>query len=308
MRALRGRVGAICAVLLLAGCSASTTGGHGGAASGASTGAPGTSGSSSPNSGGFSSDVPHFDHIVVVWEAHLAYGQLAHTTQAPYLRSLIASGAQSDNMHALALLGKPNYVAMFSGSTHGVTTDDCPLSLSGPNLATELAAKRLSFVGYSQGLPRVGAQECRVGPYVREHNTWADFANVPRSANQPFTSFPSDYSALPAVAYVVPDLQHDMFNRNIPAADAWVKQNLGGYVRWARTHNSLLIVTWDHTALTASKTNQTPLILNGAHVRPGSVYSTRIDHYSVLRTIEDAFGLTPLGETAARKAITGIWQ
>jgi hypothetical protein len=45
----------------------------------------------------------------------------------------------------------------------------------------------------------------------------------------------------------------------------------------------------------------------GAGVRPGQ-YKETINHYSVLRTIEDMYGLAHLGLTAKAKPITSIWS
>src|SRR5262249_19740909 len=91
--------------------------------------------------------------------------------------------------------------------------------------------------------------------YARKHVPWISFANVPNgttidtSSNLRFADFPSDYATLPTVAFVIPNLNHDMHNgkpaQSIPAGDAWLQQNLDGFYQWAKTHNSLLIVTLD---------------------------------------------------------------
>jgi phosphatidylinositol-3-phosphatase len=103
----------------------------------------------------------------------------------------------------------------------------------------------------------------------------------------------------------MPNLDHDMHNGTVAQADSWLRTNLDGYVQWARTHNSLLIVTGDEDD--GSADNQIATIFVGQHVKPGH-YATRIDHYSVLRTVEDAYGLSPLGAAAAAQPITGVWR
>jgi Phosphoesterase family len=69
------------------------------------------------------------------------------------------------------------------------------------------------------------------------------------SSNLRFVDFPADYSRLPTVAYVIPDMDHEMHNgmpeRSIRAGDAWLRENIGAHYRWAKTRNSLLIVTFD---------------------------------------------------------------
>jgi len=41
-------------------------------------------------------------------------------------------------------------------------------------------------------------------------------------------------------------------------------------------------------------------------VRPGTS-EQRIDHFSVLRTVEDMYGLPPLGKAAGAAPLSGIW-
>src|SRR5437764_1174297 len=87
-------------------------------------------------------------------------------------------------------------------------------------------------------LPRPGYVGGDVGLYKRNHVPWVDFSNVPASENMPFSRFPSDFSNLPTASFVVPNLEHDMHSGTISAADAWLKQNIGDYARWAMHHNS----------------------------------------------------------------------
>ena len=199
---------------------------------------------------------------------------------------------------------QPNYVALFSGSVNGITDDSCPQALSGDNLASSLTAAGLSFTTYSEDLPSVGYTGCTSGNYARKHNPAVDFPAVPATANQPLTALPADYSTLPTVSYVVPNLQHDMHDGTIAQADSWVQSTMKPYVTWAGQHNSLLVVTWDEDDYGSN--NQIPTFVVGAGVVPGA-YPEHINHYNVLRTIEDAYGLTPIGASATAAPILDIW-
>ena len=95
-----------------------------------------------------------------------------------------------------------------------------------------------------------------------------------------------------------------MHDCGVPAGDAWARAHLLEYVDWAQTHDSLLIVTFDEDS--GSRNNLIPTFLVGPMVMPGQS-GQRVDHYSVLRTIEDMYHLAPLGEAANREPITGIW-
>jgi acid phosphatase len=87
--------------------------------------------------------------------------------------------------------------------------------------------------------------------------------------------------------------------------DAWAAQHLDRYLRWADTHNSLLVVTFDENDGSAG--NQILTLFAGAGVRPGR-YGERVDHYRVLRTIEAFYGLPPIGAAAATTEISDIWR
>ena len=254
--------------------------------------------------------VPRPDHVVIVIEENKAYRQIIGNPDAPYINALAESGALFTHSYAVAHPSQPNYLALFSGSTQGVRDDRCLGTLSGDNLASELLRNGYSFATYSESMPRAGYTGCAAGHYQRKHNPAANWqgVNVPSTANLPFTAFPSDYAKLPTVAIVVPNQENDMHDGRpdtaIARGDRWLRENLDPYVRWARTHNSLLILTWDEDD--GSSGNRIPTLIVGARVRPGA-YAERIDHYSVLRTIAEMYGLRPPGEAARAAAITGIW-
>jgi acid phosphatase len=261
--------------------------------------------SSAATSTGTASALPRPAHVVVVVLENHAVDSIIGSDQAPYLNQLAASGASFTQSYAISHPSQPNYLALFSGSTQGVGDDSCPLTFSGPNLATALAAVGLTFTGYSEGLPGAGYTGCSAGGYARKHNPWVDFTDVPASANQPFTSFPHDYAALPTVTFVIPDLAHDMHDGTIAEADSWLHTNLGGYAAWAAAHDSLLVVTFDEDDF--GPQNHIATIVVGAHVRAGQ-YAERIDHYRLLRTISALYGAAPPGAAAHAAPITSIWQ
>jgi len=50
-----------------------------------------------------------------------------------------------------------------------------------------------------------------------------------------------------------------------------------------------------------------PTVFTGQPVKTGT-YPERITHYSVLRTIEDMYGLTHLGAAGTATSITDAWN
>jgi len=267
---------------------------------------PTSTATSSPAPGGSGPIVPRPRHtVLVVFENH-PYGAIIGAADAGYIDSLARKGAVFTASYAVGHPSEPNYLALFSGSTHGITSDQCPTSLHSPNLASDLAAAGFSFAGYSEGLPAAGSLACQAGEYARKHVPWTDFSNIPATANQPFTRFAAGgYARLPTVSFVIPNLCHDMHSCSVATGNAWLRAHLRGYVSWAMTHDSLLIVTWDEDD--GSHSNHIATIFVGPQVRPGK-YRIPINHYNVLRTIEQAYGLPYRGQAATHYPITSVWR
>jgi phosphatidylinositol-3-phosphatase len=219
-----------------------------------------------------------------------------------------------------------------------------PPPFTTPNLGAALRNAGFSFATYSQGLPSVGFDGDSAGDYQRKHNpvsNWMNDANptanqLPSSVNQPFTAFqaiaasPGGFANLPTVSFVVPDQQNDMHDGTIQQADDWLKANIiDPYLAWATTHNSLLIVTWDEDG-DDTPSNQIATIFAGAKVKPGNYPETNLNannphvgsptdpgiqtptgtamnHYNVLSTIEDIYGLAHLGGSVNRGPVSDIF-
>jgi acid phosphatase len=248
--------------------------------------------------------VPSYAHVVVVVEENHAASAVLGNKAAPFINSLAAGGALMTQSYAVAHPSQPNYLALFAGDTFGVDSDACPLNLGeAPNLAAQLISAGYSFGGFSEGLPAEGSTVCRAGGYARKHAPWVNFSNVPAGASKSLGAFTGDGS-LPTVSFVVPDLDDDMHDGSIAGADGWLAAHLTGYANWAEANNSLLIVTWDEDDNRAD--NHIATIFYGAGVRPGA-YDAPIDHYSVLATIQDVYGLPRTGRAVSAAPVTGIW-
>ena len=311
------------------------------------------------------STLPVYDHVVIVVEENKDFEQIfAGNSGAPYIKKLAAEGGSIARMFGEEHNSQGNYFWLFSGSNQNVGfLDQVPNAANHPdypfkasNLGEQLIKKGLSFKGYAESLPAIGS-EVHTDPrncignwcvYGRKHVPWISFANVPNgttidtSSNLRFADFPSDYAKLPTVAFVIPNLNHDMHNGkpadSIPAGDTWLRQNLDGYYQWAKAHNSLLIVTFDEnddkdryhgltnplvdpgsTYPPVGKHNQHLLdiqnrivtIFAGAHIKPGlkpDAYAEGkgITHVNILRTIEAMYGLPKSGAQQPNAAIAGI--
>ncbi|HET9169455.1 MAG TPA: alkaline phosphatase family protein [Actinospica sp.] len=253
------------------------------------------------------SSIPKYSHVVIVMEENHSYSDIIGNSSAPYMNQLANGGALMTSSYAVTHPSEPNYMALFAGSTFGLSSDKCPVSEGATaNLGSELLAAGDTFKGYSEGLPKTGSTTCTSGAYARKHSPWINFSNVPTSDSLPFTSFPSssNYASLPTVSFVIPNLDDDMHDGTISAADTWLKSKLSAYATWAKSNNSLLIVTWDEDDY--SESNQIPTIFYGANVTTGT-YDENVDHYNVLATLETMYGLAETGNASGATTITDIW-
>jgi hypothetical protein len=250
--------------------------------------------------------VPAYRHVVLaIFENH-EQGQVIGAANAPYLTGLSTQGANFTASYAIEHPSQPNYLDLFSGSNQGVTSDTCPQTFATDNIGYQLIASGRRFAGYAEGLPAVGSSACTNGLYARKHAPWTNFSDLDqRTVSKKYSSFPSDFTKLPAYSWVVPNLCHDMHNCAVSTGDKWASLHLDAYAQWAKTHNSLLIATFDEDDKHAD--NKIATLFVGAHITPGN-YSEHIDHFTVLRTIEDMYGLAPLGSAADRSAITDVFS
>jgi len=300
--------GLVAATTLVAGCAPARPAAPAPPGPPAPTVAPSTAPSTAPSAPGSpaatgAAGLPVPDHVVIVVAENHAEGQILG--RAPYLTGLAATGDRLAESYAVTHPSEPNYLALFAGSTFGLADDSCPHTYGADNLGHQLLASGRTFAGYSESLPADGYTGCGSGRYARKHNPWVNFPNVPTTANLSLARFPTDYADLPTVSFVIPDLCGDMHDCTVSTGDAWLRAHLDGYARWAQTHHSLLVVTFDEDDNNAG--NRILTVLAGGVVRPG-VFGGRVDHYRVLRTVEAMYGLPCLGAACGAEPVTGVWR
>ncbi|MDX8379755.1 MAG: alkaline phosphatase family protein [Gallionella sp.] len=249
---------------------------------------------------------PRPDHVIIVIEENHGYTQIMDKkNQHSYLHALAKRGLLFTQSHGVTHPSQGNYLALFSGSTQGVTHDNCPLTFDGDNLAATLQDNGLSFATYSESMPTIGDSVCMAGPYRRKHNPMVNWPQLAASANLRLRDFPKDFSKLPTLSFVIPNQNNDMHDGSFKDADTWLKTHLNPYVEWAYKHNSLLVLTWDEDNFTDE--NHIVTLLVGPMVKAG-ISDQRINHYNILHTLLNFYGLPAPG--AGRKAalIEGVWR
>jgi acid phosphatase len=249
--------------------------------------------------------VPAFRHVVVVVLENKERGAVLGNPAAPAFNAFAKRGAVLAGYRGVAHPSLPNYLALVSGSTHGIASDCTRCVVGGPSLADTLEAKGLTWRTYAEGLPRPGWTGPGYGRYAKKHVPFLYFRRVlsrPARLRKVVPLSQLSPRRLPDFALVVPDLCHDMHDCPVATGDAWLRRFLPPLLR---LEDTAVFVTFDESY---GLDPRVPALALGPLVRPGSRFRPAISHYGLLRTIEDGFGLPRLGRSARAGPVTGIWK
>jgi phosphatidylinositol-3-phosphatase len=233
------------------------------------------------------------------------YGSVIGNPEAPYVNGLARRFGLSTGSYAVAHPSLPNYLAFLGGSTFGITTDCTSCAVSAPNLVDQLERAGISWKAYMEGLPSPCYRGPSAGEYAKKHDPFLYFDDIAGNATRcsrvvPFTRLTDDLAsgALPAFAWVTPDLCHDMHDCGVATGDAFLA-GLVPKLQRAMGPGGVLFLTWDEGATDAGCCGSpggghVATIVVGSAVRAGTRLAGPFSHYSILRTIESVWGLPPL--------------
>src|SRR2546421_10950621 len=136
---------------------------------------------------------------------------------------------------------------------------------------------------------------CFVGdsyPYMQKHDPFIYFNDIRTNATEcnkvvPCSTLATDLKSAgttPNYAWITPNMCNDMHDCSVSTGDTWLKNNLGAYATWAKSHNSLLVVTTDEDD--GSATNHIPTLFYGQPVTSATTATASYNHYDVLRTLK----------------------
>jgi hypothetical protein len=247
------------------------------------------------------SGVPDFRHVYLIVMENHGYESIVGSASAPYLNSLIAQYGLATAYHSVGSPSLPNYLALFSGSTQGVT-DDGSHDIGGSNLADQLEAAGHSWSVFAQNVPpgcftgeSASGGADGSGTYARKHNPALSFTDISMDPARcaRITDFSHFDPAAADFALIIPNLCDDMHDCSVANGDAFLQSFVPKITDSSAFADSVLFITWDegsgddHVATLVLS----PLVLAGTRSSVGHT------HYSLLRTIEDAWGLGCLNET-----------
>jgi phosphatidylinositol-3-phosphatase len=207
----------------------------------------------------------------------------------------------------------PNYLALTSGSTHGIASDCTDCHVGARNIVDQLETAGLSWKAYMQDLPSACSPVATAGGYAKKHDPFMyydDVAHAPARCRNvvPFTGLSSDLrrGRLPQFSFISPNLCYDTHDCDVATGDRFLAGLIPRLLREAGPRG-FVVLTWDEGSSNAgccvdAHGGRIATIVAGPGVRPQSSPSRPVDHYGVLRTIEEALGLPLLGGARLRRS------
>ncbi|PYT69376.1 MAG: hypothetical protein DMG42_21865 [Acidobacteria bacterium] len=274
---------------------------------------------------------PQYDHVFLLIMENENYNQVIGNRYAPILNALAQDYGLATNYRGVADPSEPNYVAMLGGDFFGINSDD-PYwfpghTVNANNLMSQLEGAGKTWKGYFQSMPYAGYRgycypdKCNGIPdadtqYVTKHNGIVNFANLqtPTELGEmfPFTQLSADLAAatVPNLSYIVPNECNDMHGAPPWCVDSdntgTVQQSwliaqgdrfVGSVVSliisssmWERGNNAI-VITFDEGN---TATSQIATIVVTNHGPRGVTDSASYDHYSLLASLQQTFGLACL--------------
>ena len=257
-------------------------------------------------------------HVLVVVEENVGYDAVIGSTKAPYINSLAKSYVNATSWYGVRHPSLPDYLALVSGSTQGVTNDCTTCGpFAGPSLGGQLSSAGIPWKAYMESMPSACYTGGTYGSYAKKHNPFVYFSDVLGSTCAshvvPFTSFKPQMTGAhpPAFAWVTPNLLNDMHDGTVQAADTWLKNNIAPILgsAWFTNYASTFILTMDeHTGDTTGCCSGSvgghvlSLVVSNRARGVGRVTSNG-DLYGTLRSIEGTYSLALRG--AAGSSVHG---
>jgi phosphatidylinositol-3-phosphatase len=254
-----------------------------------------------------------YSHVVWILMENHGYNQIVGGGAAPYINSLISQYGSATNFFAEGHPSLPNYTAMTSGSTQGITDDNNPSShpLNVENIFHQLGG------GQSQSLEESMPSNCygsdftdaSGGKYSAHHNPMAYYTNLGTDCQNYDIPLSLAPSFTPKFTFVTPNQTDNMHTGTISQGDSFLQSFIPKITSTAdyQAGKTVVFVTWDEDE--GSENNHIPTITinpNGAH-DTSACQGTQYTHYSMLRFVEDNFGLARIGNAASANSMSGCF-
>ena len=253
--------------------------------------------------------VPSFGHVFVILMENEESTSIIGNASAPYINGLATQYGLATNYTAVAHPSEPNYLALWSGSTQGVTDDAVYNFATGTTLADQLDAAGKSWNVAAQNVPvtscYTGATASGgpdgTGTYARKHEPAISWTSVSGNATRcaRITDFSHFDPNLGSFWFIVPNLCNDMHDCSIATGDTFLKNWLPTILNSSAFANGVVYLTFDEGSTNTGGGGKVATIVISPLARAAFTSATAHSHYSLLHTIQDAWGMTCLANTCS---------
>ena len=258
--------------------------------------------------------VPNFQHIVIIMFENKEFGSVIGNPQMPNFNRLAVEYTLLTQYYAIQHPSLPNYIALMGGDTFGINSNCNDCFINATSLPDLIEASGRTWKTYQEDMP----EPCFIGStllYAQKHNPFIYFDPIRLNPERctrsvvPLTDLQTDIAAnsLPNFMFIKPNICNDSHDCSLRVSDAWL-MNLLGYLIPAldATGQSYFVaMLWEegqgsHTCcgLPEPGGGRVPIVIQSPQAKNGFEDPTPYTHYSLLKTISEAWGLQYLGHAA----------
>ena len=258
------------------------------------------------------SRIPAFSHIVVLVMENKEFDTIIGAPSAPYINSLANTYGLAVNYTGVAHPSQPNYMAL-TGGVAAFVSDCSSCTINAVNIVDEVEASGRRWRAYLEDMPAPCSADDTA--YNVDHNPFLHYTDI--LANRirceasvvPLTQLAADLrtGALPDYLWITPNNCHNMHDCSVAEGDAWLAGIVPSLIASMGSSDWVLFVVWDEGNSNQGGGGHVPAIVVAPGVH-GIRSATPHSHYALVRTIEDAWNLAPLGQTGFTSAMAEFWH
>ncbi|HEX9387895.1 MAG TPA: alkaline phosphatase family protein [Anaerolineales bacterium] len=270
--------------------------------------------------------VPNFDHIVIIMFENKEFGSVIDNPQMPIYNKLAHEYTLLTQYYAIRHPSLPNYIALMGGDTFGIDRNCNECFISERSLPDLIEESGRTWKTYQEDMP----EPCFLGDkgdYVQKHNPFVYFDPIRLNTERcrrsvvPLTDLQTDIltNALPNFFFIKPNICNDSHDCSLDITDAWLTNLLGTLIPALDTTGGSYLVAMlfeegqgSHTCcgLPEPGGGRVPVVIYSPLVKNGFEDPTPYTHYSLLKTISEAWGLPYLAHAAdeTNVLITAPWK
>jgi hypothetical protein len=265
-----------------------------------------SSGPSASSPCGVNTTIPTWTHVIWIVMENKSFNQIIGSSSSPYVNSLASKCGLATNYVAPTHPSLPNYLAMTSGSTQGITDDKPPSShpLTGPSIFSQLGA---GWKAQQESMPS-NCDLLNTSLYAVKHNPAAYFTSVRKACATQNKALGSTPDTSARFTFVTPNLCSDTHDCSIATGDKWLATftpKILNSTQYA-SGKTAVFLTWDEDD--HSSANRVTTVVIAPTVPSGTRSATSFSHYSMLKTTEQMLALPLLNNAASANSMRAAFH